>query len=189
MQTALKEWTLDYEVLFDSAPSDPTANDFSALDVYVGAVNPDIDLPSEALKMAGRDDAGTGGGDEYTVLRIHVEGKVRDDAIGRFTNTAYLVHGLDDSKIARLEQGYITPKPGQLELTKETTPIAEPDAKYQPGQPVSYKITLTNVGEGYLVDQVLVDRIDTIMTDVANSTDKEQAFTGKWVISDEVLEW
>lgn len=187
MQTALKEWTLDYEVLFNSAPSDPTANDFSALDAYVGAVNPDIDLPSEAIKMAGRDDAGTGGGDKYTVLRIHVEGKVRDDAIGRFTNTAYLKHGLDDSKIARLEQGYITPKPGQLELTKETTPIAEPDAKYQPGQPVAYKITLTNVGEGYLVDQVLVDRIDTIMTDVANSTDKEQAFTGKWVISDEVL--
>ncbi|WP_414628872.1 hypothetical protein [Vibrio owensii] len=187
MQTALKEWTLDYEVLFNSAPSDPTANDFTALDVYVGAVNPDIDLPSEAIKMAGRDDAGSGGGDKYTVLRIHVEGKVRDDAIGRFTNTAYLKHGLDDSKIARLEQGYITPKPGQLELTKETTPIAEPDAKYQPGQPVAYKITLTNVGEGYLVDQVLVDRIDTIMTDVANSTDKEQAFTGKWVISDEVL--
>lgn len=187
MQTALKEWTLDYEVLFNSAPSDPTANDFSALDAYVGAVNPDIDLPSEAIKMAGRDDAGTGGGDKYTVLRIHVEGKVRDDAIGRFTNTAYLKHGLDDSKIARLEQGYITPKPGQLELTKETTPIAEPDAKYQPGQPVAYKITLTNVGEGYLVDQVLVDRIDTIMTDVANSTDKAQAFTGKWVISDEVL--
>ncbi|MEH0698342.1 DUF11 domain-containing protein [Vibrio owensii] len=187
MQTALKEWTLDYEVLFNSAPSDPTANDFSALDAYVGAVNPDIDLPSEAIKMAGRDDAGTGGGDKYTVLRIHVEGKVRDDAIGRFTNTAYLKHGLDDSKIARLEQGYITPKPGQLELTKETTPIAEPDAKYQPGQPVAYKITLTNVGEGYLVDQVLVDRIDTIITDVANSTDKEQAFTGKWVISDEVL--
>ncbi|CAH1566332.1 conserved hypothetical protein [Vibrio jasicida] len=187
MQTALKEWTLDYEVLFNSAPSDPTANDFTALDAYVGAVNPDIDLPSEAIKMAGRDDAGTGGGDKYTVLRIHVEGKVRDDAIGRFTNTAYLKHGLDDSKIARLEQGYITPKPGQLELTKETTPIAEPDAKYQPGQPVAYKITLTNVGEGYLVDQVLVDRIDTIMTDVANSTDKEQAFTGKWVISDEVL--
>ncbi|MFH0289374.1 hypothetical protein ACGRSR_17370 [Vibrio owensii] len=187
MQTALKEWTLDYEVLFNSAPSDPTANDFSALDAYVGAVNPDIDLPSEAIKMAGRDDAGTGGGDKYTVLRIHVEGKVRDDAIGRFTNTAYLKHGLDDSKIARLEQGYITPKPGQLELTKETTPIAEPDAKYQPGQPVAYKITLTNVGEGYLVDQVLVDRIDTIITDVANSTDKAQAFTGKWVISDEVL--
>lgn len=187
MQTALKEWTLDYEVLFNSAPSDPTANDFTALDVYVGAVNPDIDLPSEAIKMAGRDDAGTGGGDKYTVLRIHVEGKVRDDAIGRFTNTAYLKHGLDDSKIARLEQGYITPKPGQLELTKETTPIAEPGAKYQPGQPVAYKITLTNVGEGYLVDQVLVDRIDTIMTDVANSTDKAQAFTGKWVISDEVL--
>ncbi|MHA2716909.1 hypothetical protein ACXZ7B_19730 [Vibrio owensii] len=187
MQTALKEWTLDYEVLFNSAPSDPTANDFSALDAYVGAVNPDIDLPSEAIKMAGRDDAGTGGGDKYTVLRIHVEGKVRDDAIGRFTNTAYLKHGLDDSKIARLEQGYITPKPGQLELTKETTPIAEPDAKYQPGQPVAYNITLTNVGEGYLVDQVLVDRIDTIMTDVANSTDKAQAFTGKWVISDEVL--
>nr|WP_156144394.1 DUF11 domain-containing protein [Vibrio jasicida] len=187
MQTALKEWTLDYEVLFNSAPSDPTANDFTALDAYVGAVNPDIDLPSEAIKMAGRDDAGTGGGDKYTVLRIHVEGKVRDDAIGRFTNTAYLKHGLDDSKIARLEQGYITPKPGQLELTKETTPIAEPDAKYQPGQPVAYKITLTNVGEGYLVDQVLVDRIDTIMTDVANSTDKAQAFTGKWVISDEVL--
>ncbi|NOI72084.1 DUF11 domain-containing protein [Vibrio owensii] len=187
MQTALKEWTLDYEVLFNSAPSDPTANDFTALDVYVGAVNPDIDLPSEAIKMAGRDDAGTGGGDKYTVLRIHVEGKVRDDAIGRFTNTAYLKHGLDDSKIARLEQGYITPKPGQLELIKETTPIAEPDAKYQPGQPVAYKITLTNVGEGYLVDQVLVDRIDTIMTNVANSTNKEQAFTGKWVISDEVL--
>nr|WP_285377435.1 hypothetical protein [Vibrio sp. B172a] len=187
MQTALKEWTLDYEVLFNSAPSDPTANDFTALDVYVGAVNPDIDLPSEAIKMAGRDDAGTGGGDKYTVLRIHVEGKVRDDAIGRFTNTAYLKHGLDDSKIARLEQGYITPKPGQLELIKETTPIAEPDAKYQPGQPVAYKITLTNVGEGYLVDQVLVDRIDTIMTDVANSTDKAQAFSGKWVISDEVL--
>ncbi len=187
MQTALKEWTLDYEVLFNSAPSDPTANDFTALDAYVGAVNPDIDLPSEAIKMAGRDDAGTGGGDKYTVLRIHVEGKVRDDAIGRFTNTAYLKHGLDDSKIARLEQGYIKPKPGQLELTKETTPITEPDAKYQPGQPVAYKITLTNVGEGYLIDQVLVDRIDTIMTDVANSTDKEQAFTGKWVISDEVL--
>lgn len=186
MKPALEEWTLDYEVLFDSAPSDPAANDFSELDKLVGLTNPDINIPAGSIKMAGRDDAGTGGGDKYTVIRIHIQGKVRDDAVGRFTNTAFLLYGLG-SKRAKLTQGYITPKPGQLELTKETTPIAEPDAKYQPGQPVAYKITLTNVGEGYLVDQVLVDRIDTIMTDVANSTDKEQAFTGKWVISDEVL--
>ncbi|SUP37896.1 hemagglutinin/hemolysin-like protein [Vibrio owensii] len=186
MKPALEEWTLDYEVLFDSAPSDPAANDFSELDKLVGVTNPDINIPAGSIKMAGRDDAGTGGGDKYTVIRIHIQGKVRDDAVGRFTNTAFLLYGLG-SKRAKLTQGYITPKPGQLELTKETTPIAEPDAKYQPGQPVAYKITLTNVGEGYLVDQVLVDRIDTIMTDVANSTDKAQAFTGKWVISDEVL--
>ncbi|MFV8455865.1 hypothetical protein ACNO5M_12310 [Vibrio owensii] len=186
MKPALEEWTLDYEVLFDSAPSDPAANDFSELDKLVGVTNPDINIPAGSIKMAGRDDAGTGGGDKYTVIRIHIQGKVREDAVGRFTNTAFLLYGLG-SKRAKLTQGYITPKPGQLELTKETTPIAEPDAKYQPGQPVAYKITLTNVGEGYLVDQVLVDRIDTIMTDVANSTDKEQAFTGKWVISDEVL--
>ncbi|WP_373413052.1 hypothetical protein [Vibrio jasicida] len=186
MKPALEEWTLDYEVLFDSAPSDPAANDFSELDKLVGVTNPDINIPAGSIKMAGRDDAGTGGGDKYTVIRIHIQGKVRDDSVGRFTNTAFLLYGLG-SKRAKLTQGYITPKPGQLELTKETTPIAEPDAKYQPGQPVAYKITLTNVGEGYLVDQVLVDRIDTIMTDVANSTDKEQAFTGKWVISDEVL--
>lgn len=186
MKPALEGWTLDYEVLFDSAPSDPAANDFSELDKLVGVTNPDINIPAGSIKMAGRDDAGTGGGDKYTVIRIHIQGKVRDDAVGRFTNTAFLLYGLG-SKRAKLTQGYITPKPGQLELTKETTPIAEPDAKYQPGQPVAYKITLTNVGEGYLVDQVLVDRIDTIMTDVANSTDKAQAFTGKWVISDEVL--
>ncbi|WP_374222446.1 hypothetical protein [Vibrio sp. B1ASS3] len=186
MKPALKEWTLDYEVLLDSAPSDPAANDFSELDKLVDVTNPEINIPAGSIKMAGRDDAGTGGGDKYTVIRIHIQGKVRDDAVGRFTNTAFLLYG-PGSKRAKLTQGYITPKPGQLALTKETTPIAEPDAKYQPGQPVSYKITLTNVGEGYLVDQVLVDRIDTIMTDVANSTDKEQAFTGKWVISDEVL--
>ncbi|AQM71241.1 Translocon-associated protein beta (TRAPB) [Vibrio campbellii] len=186
MKPALEEWTLDYEVLLDSAPSDPAANDFSELDKLVGVANPDINIPAGSIKMAGRDDAATGGGDKYTLIRIHIQGKVRDDAIGRFTNTAFLLYGLG-SKRAKLTQGYITPKPGQLELTKETTPIAEPDAKYQPGQPIAYKITLTNVGEGYLVDQVLVDRIDTIMTDVANSTNKEQAFTGKWVISDEVL--
>lgn len=186
MKPALEEWTLDYEVLLDSAPSDPAANDFSELDKLVGVANPDINIPAGSIKMAGRDDAATGGGDKYTLIRIHIQGKVRDDAIGRFTNTAFLLYGLG-SKRAKLTQGYITPKPGQLELTKETTPIAEPDAKYQPSQPIAYKITLTNVGEGYLVDQVLVDRIDTIMTDVANSTNKEQAFTGKWVISDEVL--
>ncbi|WP_330142925.1 hypothetical protein [Vibrio campbellii] len=186
MKPALEEWTLDYEVLLDSAPSDPAANDFSELDKLVGVANPDINIPAGSIKMAGRDDAATDGGDKYTLIRIHIQGKVRDDAIGRFTNTAFLLYGLG-SKRAKLTQGYITPKPGQLELTKETTPIAEPDAKYQPGQPIAYKITLTNVGEGYLVDQVLVDRIDTIMTDVANSTNKEQAFTGKWVISDEVL--
>ncbi|HDM8226696.1 TPA: DUF11 domain-containing protein [Vibrio campbellii] len=186
MKPALEEWTLDYEVLLDSAPSDPAANDFSELDKLVGVANPDINIPAGSIKMAGRDDAATGGGDKYTLIRIHIQGKVRDDAIGRFTNTAFLLYGLG-SKRAKLTQGYITPKPGQLELTKETTPIADPDAKYQPGQPIAYKITLTNVGEGYLVDQVLVDRIDTIMTDVANSTNKEQAFTGKWVISDEVL--
>ncbi|AYO12355.1 DUF11 domain-containing protein [Vibrio campbellii] len=186
MKPALEEWTLDYEVLLDSAPSDPAANDFSELDKLVGVANPDINIPAGSIKMAGRDDAATGGGDKYTLIRIHIQGKVRDDAIGRFTNTAFLLYGLG-SKRAKLTQGYITPKPGQLELTKETTPIAEPDAKYQPGQPIAYKITLTNVGEGYLVDQVLVDRIDTIMTDVANSTNKEQALTGKWVISDEVL--
>ncbi|WP_413788374.1 hypothetical protein [Vibrio campbellii] len=186
IKPALEEWTLDYEVLLDSAPSDPAANDFSELDKLVGVANPDINIPAGSIKMAGRDDAAIGGGDKYTLIRIHIQGKVRDDAIGRFTNTAFLLYGLG-SKRAKLTQGYITPKPGQLELTKETTPIAEPDAKYQPGQPIAYKITLTNVGEGYLVDQVLVDRIDTIMTDVANSTNKEQAFTGKWVISDEVL--
>ncbi|MEF1267680.1 hypothetical protein, partial [Vibrio campbellii] len=176
MKPALEEWTLDYEVLLDSAPSDPAANDFSELDKLVGVTNPDINIPAGSIKMAGRDDAATGGGDKYTLIRIHIQGKVRDDAIGRFTNTAFLLYGLG-SKRAKLTQGYITPKPGQLELTKETTPIAEPDAKYQPGQPIAYKITLTNVGEGYLVDQVLVDRIDTIMTDVANSTNKEQALT------------
>ncbi|WP_408740063.1 hypothetical protein [Vibrio owensii] len=187
MKPALEEWTMDYEVLLDSAPSDPAANDFSELDKLVGVTNPDINIPAGSIKMAGRDDAGTGGGDDYTVIRIHIQGKVRDDAVGRFTNTAFLFYGLGSKRAQLGPQRFITPKPGQLELTKETTPIAEPDAKYQPGQPVSYKITLTNVGEGYLVDQVLVDRIDTIMTDVANSTDKEQAFTGKWVISDEVL--
>ncbi|CAH7341992.1 conserved hypothetical protein [Vibrio chagasii] len=188
MKTALMEWTVDYDVLYNSAPSDPNANDFSELDKLVGQNSPDIDLPAESIKMAGRDDAGTGGGDKYTVVRIHVEGKVRDDAIGRFTNTAYLRHGLDNSKIARLREGYITPKPGQLVLTKETTPIAEPDAKYQPGQPISYKITVANTGEGYLVDHVLTDRIDTIMTEVANSPDQEQALTGSWIISDEQLD-
>ncbi|WP_373408848.1 hypothetical protein [Vibrio jasicida] len=187
MKPALEQWTLDYEVLFDSAPSDPAANDFSELDKLVGATNPDINIPAGSIKMAGRDDAGTGGGDKYTVIRIHIQGKVRDDAVGRFTNTAFLLYGLGSKRAQLGPQRFITPKPGQLELTKETTPIAEPDAKYQPGQPVAYKITLTNVGQGYLVDQVLVDRIDTIMTDVANSTDKAQAFTGKWVISDEVL--
>ncbi|YCO02348.1 hypothetical protein ACB087_01520 [Vibrio sp. VNB-15] len=186
LQTALTDWTIDYEVLSDSASSDPTANDFSELDKLVGAVNPDIDIPAGSIKMAGRDDAGTAGDNKYTVVRIHIQGKVRDDAVGRFTNTAFLLYGLG-TKRAKLTQGYITPKPGQLALTKETTPISEPDAKYQPGQPIAYKITLTNVGEGYLVDQVLVDRIDTILTDVANSTAQEQAFTGKWVISDEVL--
>ncbi|WP_086970295.1 DUF11 domain-containing protein [Vibrio coralliirubri] len=188
MQTALTEWTVDYDVLYNSAPSDLNANDFSELDKLVGQNSPDIDLPAESIKMAGRDDAGTGGGSKYTVIRIHVQGKVRDDAIGRFTNTAYLRHGLDDSKIARLREGFITPKSGQLVLTKETTPIAEPDAKYQPGQPISYKITVANTGEGYLVDQVLTDRIDTIMTEVANSSDQEQALTGNWIISDEQLD-
>lgn len=188
MKTALTEWTVDYDVLYNSAPSDPDANDFSELDKLVAQNSPDIDLPVESIKMAGRDDAGTGGGDKYTVVRIHVQGKVRDDAIGRFTNTAYLRHGLDDSKIARLREGFITPKSGQLVLTKETTPIAEPDAKYQPGQPISYKITVANTGEGYLVDQVLTDRIDTIMTEVANSPDQEQALTGNWIISDEQLD-
>lgn len=187
MQTALTEWSVDYEVLFNSAPSDPNANDFSELDKLVGQTSPDINLPTESIKMAGRNDSGAGG-DKYTVVRIVIEGKVRDDAVGRFTNTAYLKHGLDDSKIARLREGYITPFPGQLALTKETTPLAEPDAKYQPGQPISYKITLANTGQGYLVDQVLTDRIDTIMTDVANSTDQEQALTGNWVISDESLD-
>ncbi|WP_409580314.1 hypothetical protein [Vibrio owensii] len=187
MKPALEEWTMDYEVLLDSAPSDPAANDFSELDKLVGVTNPDINIPAGSIKMAGRDDAGTGGGDDYTVIRIYIQGKVRDDAVGRFTNTAFLLYGLGSKRAQLGPQRFITPKPGQLELTKETTPIAEPDAKYQPGQPVSYKITLTNVGEGYLVDQVLVDRIDTIMTDVANSTDKAQAFMGKWVISDEVL--
>ncbi|WP_373408815.1 hypothetical protein [Vibrio jasicida] len=187
MKPALEEWTLDYEVLSDSAPSDPAANDFSELDKLVGVANPDINIPAGSIKMAGRNDAVTGGDGEHTAIRIHIQGKVRDDAVGRFTNTAFLLYGLGSKRAQLGPQRYITPKPGQLELTKETTPIAEPDAKYQPGQPVAYKITLTNVGEGYLVDQVLVDRIDTIMTDVANSTDKAKAFTGKWVISDEVL--
>ncbi|WP_390904646.1 hypothetical protein [Vibrio jasicida] len=187
MKPALEEWTLDYEVLSDSAPSDPAANDFSELDKLVGVANPDINIPAGSIKMAGRNDAVTGGDGEHTAIRIHIQGKVRDDAVGRFTNTAFLLYGLGSKRAQLGPQRFITPKPGQLELTKETTPIAEPDAKYQPGQPVAYKITLTNVGEGYLVDQVLVDRIDTIVTDVANSTDKAQAFTGKWVISDEVL--
>ncbi len=188
MQTALTEWTFDYDVLANSAPLEPNANDFSELDKLVSQSSPDIDVPAKSLKIAGRDDAGTGGGDKYTAVRIYIEGKVRDDAIGRFTNTAYLRHGLDDSKMIRLREGYITPKAGKLVLTKQTTPIAEPDAKYQPGQPISYKITVANTGEGYLVDQVLTDRIDTIMTEVANSPDQEQALTGSWVISDEKID-
>ncbi|MCZ8488289.1 hypothetical protein O9992_16390 [Vibrio lentus] len=55
--------------------------------------SPDIDLPAKSLKIAGRDDAGTGGGDKYTAVRIHLQGKVRMTLIDRFTNTAYLRHG------------------------------------------------------------------------------------------------
>ncbi|MFV8458193.1 hypothetical protein ACNO5M_24270, partial [Vibrio owensii] len=186
MQTALTEWFVTYDVLANSAPNDPAANDFSELDKLLGLNSPDIDLPLGSIKIAGRDDTGLSGGDKYTIVRVHIQGKVRDDAVGRFTNTATAIYGLG-SKVARLEQGYITPKPGQLVLSKETTPTPEPDAKYQPGQPISYKITLKNVGKGYLVDQRLEDRLDSILTDVANSTDQELALGSRWLISDESL--
>ncbi len=197
-KVALSTWkiTKAEEIFNSSISSGSGANDFSELYALKDKTDQNIDIE---MQLAGRNDTGTG--ERFTVIQIDIEAQVQDDAIGRFTNTLNVTDLSGASaydKSVSLAQGYITPKPGFLVLIKETmdpsglygfgsgaTDVT--DASDAANNGVSYKITLANDGEGYLVDQVLIDRIDTIMTDVANSSDQELAFTGNWVISDEKL--
>lgn len=197
-KVALSTWkiTKAEEIFNSSISSGSGANDFSELYALKDKTDQNIDIE---MQLAGRNDTGTG--ERFTVIQIDIEGQVQDDAIGRFTNALNVTDLSGASaydKSVSLAEGYIKPKPGQLVLTKETmdpsglygfgsgaTDVTDASDAAKNG--VSYKITLANDGEGYLVDQVLIDRIDTIMTDVANSSDQELAFTGNWVISDEKL--
>ncbi|MBL4831169.1 MAG: DUF11 domain-containing protein [Aliivibrio sp.] len=148
-QTALKSWTISTEVLTDS---DPAYTDISAIPTS-GNIN-------SVIRLGARNDAIPDSDVAITIVQITITGQVRDDAVGKFTNTA----NVNDANV-RLEGGFIRPKPGNVEIVKETTVTP---AVYHPGQAISFDITITNTGEGYAQQVNLAEPLDSLVSELAN---------------------
>jgi len=150
-QSALKDWAIVAKVIADS--------DTAYTDISGVPATGDIDT---VIKLGAKNNAASSDDAKMTIVEISISGHVRDDAIGKFTNTAIV-----DGKQIKLVQGYITPKPGLISVTK--MPVLTP-ALYIPGQTISFDIRVTNSGDGYANNILIEDALDTLLTDVADST-------------------
>lgn len=161
-QPALKDWTITAKVIADS--------DAAYTDISDVPATGDID---SVIRLGAKHNTPSAGADT-TIVEIAITGHVRDDAIGKFTNTAII-----DGKRIKLVQGYITPKPGRISVTK--VPVLTP-ALYTPGDTLSFDIRVTNSGDGYANNILLDDALDTLLTEVADNTTFGQAFNSWSVV-------
>ena len=162
-QPALKDWSIEAKVIADS--------DAAYTDISGVPAAGDIDT---VIKLGAKNSTASSDNANMTIVEIVITGHVRDDAIGKFTNTATV-----NGQQIKLVQGYITPKSGLISVTK--VPVLTP-ALYTPGQTIAFDISVTNSGDGYANDILLVDALDTLFTEVADDTALGQAFNSWSVV-------
>ncbi|EAS42211.1 DUF11 domain-containing protein [Photobacterium profundum] len=146
VKPALKNWTITTRVDGDTADTD------------LSAIGTTGDIDAE-IRIA----SAIPGSTSITRAFINIEATVIDDAIGEFTNTAYL-----DGTAYKLLQGMIKPLPGKITLTKVTSRGSEPNPPaYVPGETIGFDISIKNSGEGYAVDTKVQDMLDTLKSEIA----------------------
>ncbi len=163
-QTALVDgWTINTDIVTDGQKF--------AADSYTDvSMMPESGDINETIRMAAENTDGT-----QTHVRITITGKIRDDAIGQFTNIATI-----DGVSYQVDAGYLTPDEGVLEVTKNASKT--PEATYVPGETIGFDIEVKNSGAGYLTDLNIVDLASDIKTDFAGQTREGQAIS-EWVVT------
>ncbi|OEF30232.1 hypothetical protein A1QC_00035 [Vibrio rumoiensis 1S-45] len=183
-QQALDSWTISAEVVQDANSA------VTNIDALNGLNNQDIN--NAVITLASRE--ANPEGNAATVVRVTITGKVRNDAIGKFTNDmTYSFMKSDGStatRTAKLAQGYITPKPGKLTVTKTATrdPAEYSIVDGDPDNTINFDVEVTNSPDGgYAVNTNIKDAVDSIKTDLANQAKPGSAIDGKWTVSTPTL--
>ncbi|BBM66418.1 hypothetical protein VA249_30640 [Vibrio alfacsensis] len=156
-QQALTAWNIKAEILSDGN-GQTKIDELKALE---SVPSPDI---NNKIELGAKSAAG----DVYSLVRIQIEGKVRDDAVGKFTNNVSI-----DTKTYNLREQFIYPEPGNLEVSKVTT---DPAAIYHPGETIGFDVEVQNTGGGYVTDALIADLWKNIRTEKAGSTLPVRAF-------------
>jgi len=154
-QPALDSWTINAEVISDGNG----ATDISELDALEGTSSPTI---SNNIKLGAK----TGG--VYSIVQIEIEGVVRNDAVGKFTNNVSI-----DKKTYNLNEKFIFPEPGTLTVSKVTSSTS---AIYHPGETIGYDVEVKNTGAGYANDVTISDLSRTIRAEKAGGAFPARAF-------------
>ena len=97
---------------------------------------------------------------------------------------------LSPGKMSNDSQDWAFTGPANTAIVKTITdPAAEPAGGFTPGTTVTYTITLTNEGPNPATGVIAQDKLPTGVTFVSSTGDGDyDAATGKWDLSDEVIE-
>ncbi|MDD9157809.1 DUF11 domain-containing protein [Aliivibrio sp. S4TY2] len=156
MQPALESWTITSRVVSDGDhDSSPSYTDISSLPTS-GDIN-------SVIKMAARNADST-----MTNVEIVIDGMIRKDAIGQFTNTV-TVNGAK----YQVDVGYIVPEKGELSVTKNTS---KTPATYVPGETIGFDVQVENIGGGYVTNVNISDLSKSIKTDFAGQAREGRVF-------------
>ena len=162
-QPALESWSITSKIVTDGDhDSSPSFTDISDLPTS-GDIN-------STIQMAARNPDST-----MTTIEIVINGVIRKDAIGQFTNTV-TINGAD----YRVDVGYIVPEKGELTVSKVTS---KTPATYVPGEVIGFDIQVENTGGGYLTDVNISDLSKAIKTDFAGQAREGEVFS-QWDITD-----
>ena len=124
------------------------------IDLSEGAINATVNLGPKADNT------------DYSALKITVNGKVIDDAIGIITNTMeYTYNGVTTTATSITNHSM-----GEIDITN--TPITSDtnetkDTSYTPGENKSFLVEVENTGEGYATNVDISDIITGIKTELA----------------------
>ncbi|MGR5210576.1 hypothetical protein ACPV4A_08495 [Vibrio rotiferianus] len=154
---ALTSWKVQADVLSDGN-GQTKIDELKALE---GLPNPNINSQIEL-------GAKSASGDVYSLVRIQIEGVVRDDAVGKFTNNVSI-----NSKTYNLREQFIYPEPSSLSVTKVTSTTP---AIYRPGDTIGFDIEVENTGTGYATNVLISDLWKNIRAEKAGVALPVRAF-------------